>query len=521
MEAKNSGPAMSGIIPPSGWFVDPGALRKAYRSGDPFRTLAAAFGGSVNDISYTITDQSDSGDDLERSRSIRRRSLATTGVLAGHEDTVERLFAADISREDIPKALSALGTDVDIDIAVELLHIPGVPGGQLEEPLPPRRLADKLSLLYITGKYHGIEPDYELALGKISLTAVTKLRELLHRNLPYRRLAEILAVIETTALAIRARTITTLAYADYGATVQTLSRRRVTATNDPADPWPVPASTLRRRFAYGFWEEALKAVGLHLVSGDDRFSELDYFEALDGFTEECIEFEYPMDIEIYDRWVIAETAIRHEYPSAVELIRRYGSWAAALESVLPPDGQEETEPDGEEPEYIDYDAGWGTLEELEEWEESLDNDWRAAGNLIGQLVEAMPADSFLHIQYAAPTDGQPAPYARATPCADGVCCEIVSNAGLTPHQWRLSTHRLSDDGWLAPNEDNVNWHKAGVPRADAATQILNGIRFGRVPVEASELTWSVGRVPDGSGPTSGVMLDAALRGVVQSVRNAS
>ena len=512
---------MSGIIPPPGWFADPEALRKAYRNGDPIRTVAAAFGGSINDISYTITDQTDAGDDLERARSIQRRSLATTGVLATHEDMVERLFAADIFREDIPKVLSALGIGVDNDIAVELLHIPGVPGGQLEEPLPPRRLGDKLSLLYITGKYHGIEPDYELALGKISLSAVTKLRELLHPALPYRRLAEILAVIETTALAIRAQTVTTLAYADYDATVQTLSRRRVTATNDPADPWPVPASTLRRRYGHGFWEEAVRTVGLQLVSGADRFSELDYFEALDGYTEECIEFEYPMDIEVYDRWVIAETAIRHECPSAVELIRRYGSWAAALESVLPPECQEETKPDDGQPEYVDYDSGWGTLEELEEWEQNLDNDWRAAGKLIGQLVEAMPADSFLHIRYAAPAGRRPAPYARATTGSEGVFCEIVSDAGLTPHEWRLSTHRLSDDGWSAPNENYANWHKAGVPRAEAAAQILNGIRFGRVPVEASELVWSVGHVPDGSAPAGGVTLDAALSGVVQTVRNAS
>lgn len=128
---------MSGMIPPPGWFTDPEALRKAYRNGDPIQTVAAAFGGSINDIAYTISDQSDSEDDLKRSRSIRRRSLATTGVLAGNEDMVERLFAADISREDIPKVLSALGIEVDNDIAVELLHIPGVPGGQLEEPLPP------------------------------------------------------------------------------------------------------------------------------------------------------------------------------------------------------------------------------------------------------------------------------------------------------------------------------------------------------------------------------------------------
>jgi hypothetical protein len=171
-------------------------------------------------------------------------------------------------------------------------------------------------------------------------------------------------------------------------------------------------------------------------------------------------------------------------------------------------------------EYFDYDSGWGTLEELEQWEQEQDDEWAVIRHQVGQLIEVMSAGAFLHIEYAAPTNGQTAPYARATAGPDGVLCEIISDAGLSRHQWRLSTHRLSAEGWLAPDRDVPNWRRIGVPRGDAAALILNAIRFGSVPVEATELRWSVGRIPDGPGPGRGVTLQQALRGVVQTLRNA-
>jgi hypothetical protein len=191
-----------------------------------------------------------------------------------------------------------------------------------------------------------------------------------------------------------------------------------------------------------------------------------------------------------------------------------------METILPSDQQEETSPDHGEPQYIDYDSGWGTLDELNEWENAQFEEWRVVGNLVGQLIEAMPTGSFLHIQYGDTAAGTDAPYARATSGSNGVACEIVSNLGLSPHGWRLSTHWLSDNGWSAPSPENTNWLKAGVPRTEAAAKILNAIQFGRVPVEATELRWSVGRVPDHSGPSRGVTLNDALQGVVQTLQNA-
>jgi hypothetical protein len=190
---------------------------------------------------------------------------------------------------------------------------------------------------------------------------------------------------------------------------------------------------------------------------------------------------------------------------------------------LEPDGEDDSEEArlaAEHP-YVDYDSGWGTTEELEEWEEEQDNEWRLAGKLIGDLIHAMSINSFLHIQYGRSGVGHATPYARATLGVTGVLCEIISADGLSTHQWRLSAHWLSTNGWTAPNANIPNWHKAGVPSKDAASEILTAFRFGRHPMETTELRWSVDQVPRDLGPLRGVTLEAALKGTVQTIANAS
>ncbi|WP_426989892.1 TY-Chap domain-containing protein [Pseudarthrobacter sp. Y6] len=493
------------------------AKQAAYRNGDPLRAMAATHGSDISALCTAMAAILDQSDELERFRSVRRRSVAAAVVLRAEEQLVDRLSASGIARTDIPTILTALGSQIDAEMAIELL---GIPSGPLDIPAEPRRLADKLSLLFVAGTHHGIERDHQLALGKMSLDAVAELRELLHPDVPYRRLADILAVIEPTARAIRTRRITTLAFGAYEDTARRISRELGMITRDQADPWPVPARILRRRYGRGFWEDALTTVGLALPAAESRFGRDDYFQALDDFSEECLGADYPLDIGTYDRWVVADSAMGADRPSAIEMIRHYGTWEAAVETVLPSDKQEETKPVHVEPQYIDYDSGWGTLEELNAWEAEQYEEWRAVGKALDQLIEAMPTGSFLHIQYGDTGAGIAAPYARATLGSNGVTCEIVSHVGYSPHGWCLSTNWLSDHGWTAPGPGNTNWLKAGVPRTEAADKILIPLQFGRVPLEATELRWSVGRVPDGPGPSRGVTLNDALRGVVQTLQNA-
>lgn len=510
-----------GIRVPSDWIIESDFM-DSYRKGDPLRAIARATERDLEKACLLIMAASSPSDELERSRAVRRRASATNEVLLANEEMVERLHASEIDRDEIPKVLKALGISIDIPTAAELLHIPGIPGGQTVEDIPTRRIGDKLSLLYIAGVHHKIEPDYQLALGKMSLTAVSELRGILNSRLPYRRMAEILAVIETTALAIRARTITTISHEDYESAMQAVSRRLGSITNDPDDPWPVPGRTLRARYGHGSWESLLNSVGMRLLSSDHRFTELDYLDVLDRSTEECMQFGNPMDIEFYDQWIVAAAAVGEEHPSAVELIRRYGSWEAAIEVILPQEEEVDEEPDTHEF-YWGFPFGFEdeSLAISEAKSQRVAEEWHRAGELISQLLAKMPWNSFLRVEYDGNEEVTTRPYAQATPSADGVWCEIVSEQYLPAAEWPIDRRYMEKSDWSAPDEEVPNWRKERVSTGEAGHVIVRGLRHGRRCKDANKLRWSTGQFPSGPGPDGGVTIERALEGEVQTLRNAS
>jgi hypothetical protein len=497
-------------------------VRELYRQGDPLRFIAKATECSTEEVSLLCSSQAGGNDELERSRAVRRRCLATNQALLENEDMVERLHASGIDRDEIPKVLKALGISIDVQTAAELLHIPGIPGGQPVEESTTPRMGDKLSLLYVTGIHHKIEPDYQLALGKMSLAAVSELRNLLNPRLPYRKMAEILAIIETTARAIRARTIDTMSHGDYKDAAEATSLLLGSITNDSADPWPVSADRLRTRYGTGSWECVLKSVGMQLISSDHRFSEVDYLDALDRFTEDCINLGLPMNIELYDQWIMAEASVKTECPSAVEVLRYYGSWDEAIEVVLPQEEEGDEEPDSHEF-YWGFPFGFEdeSLAINEAKSQRTAEEWHQAGELIGQLLAKMPWNSFLRVEYDGNEEITTRPYAQATPSADGVWCEIVSEQYLPAAEWPINKRYLTDNGWAAPDDDAPNWFKTRVPLAAAGPEIVRGLRHGRGCRDANSLRWSTGDFPAGPGPDGGVTLDDAIAGAVQTLRNAS
>jgi hypothetical protein len=309
--------------------------RGAYSAGEPLRVISADLACTVDELCDSLAKQPTTDLEIKRARSVRRRSLATDEILFKNRGLLYRLNTAGITWSDTPKVLQALDGNIDVDVAVELVNIPGVASDRLERALPSRTLGDQLSLLYVAGKHHGIEPDYQLALGTMPIEELAELRSLMQPSLPPRRLAEFAAVAETTKLAIRARAVQTISYADYTNAAAAISSRLGDTRVAPEDQWPVPGSVLIRRYGHGFWDDALRPAGLRLSSSESRFTDNDFFDALDGFTEECIGFEHPMSIATYDRWVYSEASMRNERPSAVEIVRRYGTWASALE-VRPP-----------------------------------------------------------------------------------------------------------------------------------------------------------------------------------------
>ncbi|BCW57842.1 hypothetical protein [Arthrobacter sp. StoSoilB20] len=493
-------------------------IREAYRRGDPLETITSAHSVDAGDIFDAIADKP--SDELARARSVGSRAVKSMSALWNNVEMVSRLDDAGIPLLDTPKVIGALGNDIDVDVAVAILKFLGIPDEAPAEPAP-KLLSDRLSLLYVVGKHHGIEPDYQLALAKMPLDAVAAFRELVKPEVTYTRLAEILAVAETTALAIHAKSIATLTYSEYDEMAQQISRRLGRVSRDEKDPWPVPIASLVSRYGGGSWQGALDTIRLNVGTPEGRFGTKEHQDALDSFLDECELCGYAMSEESYDLWGFSQAGMLIERPSANEIMRHFGvSWDELIDQVF---GSELTEMSAtplqskfllralRDEHAIDADGDG----------EPIDHDWHRAGVLISDLLAQMPWNSFLRVEYAGTRTNGANPYAQATPSADGVWCEVVSEEFLPATDWPIDREFLASNDWSEPDADFPNWWKSQVSPRDAGHQIVSALRYGRKCVDVTEFRWSTGEFPPGPGPDGGVTLDDALNGAVQTLRNAS
>ena len=495
-------------------------IRKAYRRGDPLDTITSAHSVDAGDIFDAIADEP--SDELARARSVGSRAVKAMRALWNNVAMITRLDDAGIPLLDTPKVIGALGNDIDVDVSVAILRFLGIPDEALEEP-GPERLSDRLSLLYVVGKHHAIEPDYQLALAKMPLDAVAAFREFVKPEITYTRLAEILAVAETTALAIRAKRIATLTYSEYDEMALQVSRRLGRISRDENDPWPVPVATMAHRFGGGSWEAALKVLRLRIDRSEDRFGSDACLRALDDFVGYCFDHELSYDEQMYDQWVFFQTCILLERPSAAEVLAYFGTWDDGLKMIM---GYEE---DPEAAFANDHVYLWGFPSGFEDMTAQMNQDfterraekWRRTGELISDLLERMPWNSFLRVEYASVEGNGTSPYAQATPSADGVWCEVVSEEFLPATVWPIDREFLASNHWSEPDADFPNWWKSQVSARDAGHQIVSALRHGRKCADVKEFRWSTGEFPPGPGPDGGVTLDDALNGAVQTLRNAS
>ena len=429
-------------------------------------------------------------------------------------DNLEMITSLDdsgIKRSEIPLVLRALGTEIDVDFAVELLHIPGIPGDDPAIRQDPMRLSDKLSLLYVTGKHHGIEPDYQLTLGQMPTAEIAELRLLTRANFSPRRFAEVLAVAETTKLAIRARVATSLSVAEYAATAEPLARLFRGHVFDGATAWPAPVSALTQRLGGGCWDQVLSKVGLQLRKAADRFGEDDCIRAIHDYAEECAVCDLPLSLENYDRWVTAEISLGGDRPSAVELLVHYGGWQEALSTV--PGYEANQQLPGADADC--YDPAL-----FDRTDSAMEAAWLRAGEYICELLANLPRNRSLQIHYGDSIDESIRPYAEGTRSVDGVWCEVVSERFLPREQWPIDADFLEDQDWLVPDDEVPQWCKEKVALHDAGHQLLKGLRFGRLCPDPWQLRWSTKQPATGPGRDHGVTMEQALAGEVQTLRNA-
>lgn len=493
------------------------ALIEAYRRGDPLRVIAAKCGVMVETICSPLTGGlSGDDDELARMRSIRARATATMSDLDEQAHLVWRLADSGFALANIPTVLTTVGTraEIDSEIMTELLQFPGPRDPRVCEDMPAPEtppLSDRLSLLYVIGKHHRIEPDYQLTLGQMPTAEVAELRLLSRAEYPPRRLAEILAVAETTKLAIRARVARSLSVEEYAATAEPLARRLRGHIFDDTAAWPAPVSALTRRLGGGSWDQALSMVGLQLRRAADRFSEDDFIRAPRDFLEVCSSRDFPLDIETYDRWVTAEVSLGGDRPSAIEVIVHYGGWQDALRTL--PDYKADQQFSASDSESYDHSL-------LDRTDSALEAAWVRAGEYICELLANVPRNRSLQIQYGDPIEGSIRPYAQGTRGADGVWCEVVSERFLPDEQWPIDAEYFEARDWLAPDDEVPHWCKEKVALQDAGHQLLKGLRFGRQCPDPWQLRWSTKQLISGPDADHGVTLERALAGEVQTLRNA-
>ncbi|WP_264356361.1 TY-Chap domain-containing protein [Pseudarthrobacter sp. MM222] len=488
-----------------------GQVTRSFLAGDPLRCIADAAKMSSWEILRILGSRVADRGEEQRSRALRDRCNATLAALYQERERFEQLDRAGIDFVDIPRVLAALGAPVDVDIAEEMLRTTHMfkelvhradqqQRGEVEFAPP----IDMLSLLYVVGRHRGFQPDYEMALGMTPLSSVEEIRSFLGPSRPYGQLAEILAVIETTAQAIRAGDDAGISYSDYEEIAEAISADLGDERPGRGDLWPVPAGTVRRHLGLGFWDTALASAGLQPTLDPVSFSASEFAEAARRFRDEYRYFGSPKDVASYDSWVTVEMAAGRHRPSVVAIRRHFGAWESVIGAVMPSEIEDE------------YDGLVNHIRAQNDVQEG----WAKAGELISEVLANMPWNSFLSIQYDNDTEGL-TPYAQAVPSADGVWFEIVSEKYLPADTWPLDAGYLTGNGWSAPNNDFPNWYKDGVPHIEAGHQILDGLRFGRGCEDASKLQWHTGEFPTGPGPDGGVTLDDVVSGAVQTLRNAS
>lgn len=476
-----------------------GRAVKAYQTGDPLQRIAADAGIRSYEmlclLSTRVADQSEQ----VRLQALRKRCSATTDVLRNCKERIQQLLNAGIERPNIPKILVALGATLDIDIACELLKNADLLKDPNRSPRPSF-VVDIMWLRYVTGYHRGLEPDYELALGKVPLPAIHDFRMILSEQLSRQQVAQVIALVETTGDAIAGGDDTGISFSEYEQARAAIIRETGV---DRRPLSPPPAELIRERTEGRSWHLALESVGMRFPPVRGEFSTADYEDASHSYRSTFSVFGSPKEVASYDSWMIAELAAGRERPSAVAIRRYFGTWESVISAYVP----------------LDQDESAG-LVDLHRQGNDEDKRWARAGELINRVLSTMPWNSFLSIQYGDGIEGQPQPYAQVTPGPDGAWCEIVSEEFLQPDDWPIYPEFLLQHRWSKPDADIPNWYKEAVLLEDAGHIVLEGLRNGRSCHDANQLRWHTGSFPSGSNPDGCVTVDNVLDGAVQTLRNA-
>jgi transcriptional regulator with XRE-family HTH domain len=309
-------------------------ILQLYRAdGWTYQQLATKFGLTRQRIQQII--KKGGGVDYSKARILRQQKRTAAQESLNHEfdaklgAILSALLKEEVDPTEIARRLQLLGRPVTEDQVRQFANRHSLPVATAQ----PHLYADvvlRLAVWAAAATSLDIEEDVSEAFRIPSV----ELAQLVSATVSPEEAAEAAQLVARARRNRAALTLTKDSYEDWRS--EWLKRHPKTELY----PWPVTALTIMTRLGGGFWNEAMREVGLNLnIRGRPRgrvfyTGEDDYERAVGQFVSESVDGGFRPTTEDYDRW-----AYNRPVPSLGALRVHFGSWTRALRVGLDVSGR--------------------------------------------------------------------------------------------------------------------------------------------------------------------------------------
>ena len=204
----------------------------------------------------------------------------------------------------------------------------------------------RAGMLWLYAEAHGLaaaevpgssEPEEDPGLGEAAAAILSE------QGASASRIARCRAGIRAALRVLAAGTAAEFSAEVYDRTRQTVIAGEHSAGLPGHRIWPPTSQTVRRTLGEGYWNSALRAVGLPVsgrgrARGASRYSEEDYRAAVRDFLTAAERAGTPTSFVAYQDWARAESTAGAPRPSGAGLRAHFGGWQAARDAVDPARG---------------------------------------------------------------------------------------------------------------------------------------------------------------------------------------
>lgn len=271
-------------------------------------------------------------------RRLNRRQQQDAEITAfwdEHGDTVIALANDGASKAEVGERFRILFPAQDLNVVSRALDASEVVFSKQEDAHHFPASALRFGVLYCAGLHYSETPDAGAALASLDTQDIVEVEAALRaREFDSDEIAAVLGTVAVVQERVRDDVV--LTKNRYMELRRPFSERPRGAA---AHAWPADAQTVMRRLGGGYWDDAMREIGLG-TSGRGRsrgllvFSEAEYTSAVSDYRLEREALRYRAGTSSYDGWRARELQGGRSRPSLAAIIDRFGTWQAALRSVI-------------------------------------------------------------------------------------------------------------------------------------------------------------------------------------------